>query len=237
VEEGRAVYANAKKFVTYIFTSNTPEAAPFVLFAFSGGRIPLGLTVMEILSIDLGSDLVPGLALGVDPPEEGIMDRPPRSLDEHIITRRLLLRAFLWLGLIQSLAAVAAFYFQYWTNGYWGQWLDLPSKGLLYQSATAMALAAVVVTQMGNLFAQRSVRTSVFRSKPFTNRLIWVALAVELAIVCVVIYVPFFQRLFHTASFPASNWLFLLALSPILLVADELRKAVLHLRHKYVLRR
>ena len=237
VEEGRAVYANAKKFVTYIFTSNTPEAAPFVLFAFSGGRIPLGLTVMEILSIDLGSDLVPWLALGVDPPEEGIMDRPPRSLNEHIITRPLLLRAFLWLGLIQSLVAVAAFYFQYWTNGYWGQWLDLPSTGVLYQSATAMALAAVVVTQMGNLFAQRSVRTSVFRSKPFSNRLVWVAIAVELAIVSIVIYVPFFQRLFHTASFPASNWLFLLALSPIILFVDELRKAVFRLRNKYVLRR
>ena len=235
VEEGRAVYANAKKFVTYIFTSNVGEATPFIFFALSGGRIPLGLTVMEVLSIDLGSDLVPGLALGVDPPAEGVMNRPPRNLNEHIITRPLLLRAFIWLGLLQGLVAVAAFYFQYWTNGYWGQWLDLPSKGLLYQSATAMALAAVVVTQMGNLFAQRSVRTSVFRSKPFTNRLIWVALAVELAIVFIIIYVPFFQRFFHTAGFPASNWLFLLALSPILLLADELRKAVVHLRHRYIL--
>ena len=237
VEEGRAVYANAKKFVTYIFTHNTAESIPFFLFAFSGERIPLGLTVMEILSIDLGADLVPGLALGVDPPEEGIMDRPPRSLNEHIITRPLLLRAFVWLGLVQGLMAVAAFYFHYWTNGYWGQWLDLPSEGLLYQSATAMTLAAIVITQMGNLFAQRSEGTSVFRSKPFANRLIWVAVAVALAVVSVVIYVPFFQRLFNTAGFPASNWLFLLALSPMVLLADELRKAVLHLRHKYVLRR
>jgi magnesium-transporting ATPase (P-type) len=237
VEEGRAVYANAKKFVTYIFTHNTAESIPFFLFAFSSERIPLGLTVMEILSIDLGADLVPGLALGVDPPEEGIMDRPPRSLNEHIITRPLLLRAFVWLGLVQGLMAVAAFYFHYWTNGHWGQWLDLPSEGLLYQSATAMTLAAIVITQMGNLFAQRSEHTSVFRSKPFSNRLIWVAVAVALAVVSVVIYVPFFQRLFNTASFPASNWLFLLALSPIVLLADELRKAVLHLRHKYVLRR
>ena len=237
VEEGRAVYANAKKFVTYIFTHNTAESIPFFLFAFSSERIPLGLTVMEILSIDLGADLVPGLALGVDPPEEGIMDRPPRSLNEHIITRPLLLRAFVWLGVVQGLMAVAAFYFHYWTNGHWGQWLDLPSEGLLYQSATAMTLAAIVVTQMGNLFAQRSERTSVFRSKPFANRLIWVAVAVALAVVSVVIYVPFFQRLFNTAGFPAGNWLFLLALSPTVLLADELRKAVLHLRHKYVLRR
>jgi Ca2+-transporting ATPase len=237
VEEGRAVYANAKKFITYIFTSNTAEAAPFVFFAFSGGRIPLGLTVMGILSIDLGADIVPGLALGVDPPEEGVMDRPPRSLDQHIITRPLLLRAFMWLGLIQGLVAMGAFYFQYWTNGYRGQWLDLPSSGLLYQSAIAMVLAAIVVTQIGNLFAQRSAHTSVFRSRPFTNRLIWVGVAVALAIVSIVIYVPLFQKVFGTAGFPASNWLFLLAVSPMILLADELRKAVFDLRHKYVLRR
>jgi len=134
---------------------------------------------MEILSIDLGADLVPGLALGVDPPEEGIMDRPPRSLNEHIIPATSA-ASICVLGVVQGLMAVAAFYFHYWTNGHWGQWLDLPSEGLLYQSATAMTLAAIVVTQMGNLFAQRSERTSVFRSKPFANRLIWVAVAVAL---------------------------------------------------------
>ena len=109
VEEGRAVYANIRKFVTYIFTSNTPEAVPFVLFALSGGRIPLALTVMQILAIDLGTDLVPALALGAEPPEPGVMDRPPRRLSEHVITRALLVRAYAWLGAIQSLAAMSAF--------------------------------------------------------------------------------------------------------------------------------
>jgi Ca2+-transporting ATPase len=90
---------------------------------------------------------------------------------------------------------------------------------------------------MGNLFAQRSERTSVFRSKPFANRLVWVAVAVALAIVSMIIYAPFFQRFFNTAGFPASNWLFLLAVSPLVLLADELRKAVLYLRNRYVLRR
>ena len=156
VEEGRAVYANIRKFVTYIFTSNTPEAVPFVLFALSGGRIPLALTVMQILAIDLGTDLVPALALGAEPPEPGVMDRPPRRLSEHVITRALLVRAYAWLGMIQSLAAMSAFYCMYWTNGYWGQWLDLPAGGPLYRAATAMTLAAVVATQIGNLFAQRT---------------------------------------------------------------------------------
>ncbi|MBI2862149.1 MAG: cation-transporting P-type ATPase, partial [Chloroflexi bacterium] len=237
VEEGRAVYANIKKFVSYIFTSNTPEAVPFILFAFSGGRIPLALNVMQILSIDLGTDIMPALALGVEPPEPGLIDRPPRSLKEHLITWSLLLRAYPWLGMIQSLAAMAAFYFQYWMNGYWGRWVDLPvgddvTSSLLYRSATAMTLASVVATQIGNLFAHRTERTSLFRIGLFTNRLVWVGIATELTLIFLIIYVPFFQWVFGTAAFPLRNWLFLFAWTPSLLLADELRKALLRWREK-----
>ncbi|HEV8715834.1 MAG TPA: HAD-IC family P-type ATPase, partial [Candidatus Binatia bacterium] len=226
IEEGRTVYANIKKFITYIFTSNTPEAVPFVLFALSGGRIPLALNVMQILSIDLGTDIVPALALGAEPPEPGGMDRPPRSLKEHVITRALLLRAYCWLGMLQSLAAMAAFYFLYWTNGYWGQWLDLPAKGPLYHAATAMTLGSVVATQIGNLFAQRTEYISVFRIDLLSNRLVWVGIVTELALVLLIIYAPFLQGIFGTTAFPLRNWLFLFAWTPSLLVADEIRKAI-----------
>jgi magnesium-transporting ATPase (P-type) len=226
IEEGRAVYANIKKFITYIFTSNTPEAVPFILFAFSGGRIPLELNVMQILSVDLGTDLVPALALGAEPPEPGVMEKPPRDLKEHAITRSLLLRAYFWLGLLQSVAAMAAFYFMYWTNGYWGQWLDLPAQGSLYRAATAMTLAAVVATQIGNLFAQRTEDISVFRINPLSNRLVWIGVATELTLVLLIIYTPFLQGVFGTAAFSLRNWVFLLAWMPSLLVADEIRKGL-----------
>ena len=226
IEEGRAVYANVKKFTSYIFTSNTPEAVPFILFALSGGRIPLALTIMQILAVDLGTDMVPALALGAEKPEPGIMTRPPRDPKEHIITGRMLLRVYPWLGLLQSAAAMAAFYFQYWMNGYWGQWLDLPSDGALYQSATTMTLAAVVTTQIGNLFAQRTDRASVFGIGFFTNRLMWIGITTELVLILVLTYVPFFQNLFRTSAFDVSNWMFLFALAPLLFLADELRKAV-----------
>lgn len=225
VEEGRTVYANIKKFITYIFTSNTPEAVPFILFAFSGGRIPLALNIMQILFIDLGTDIVPALALGAEPPEPGVMERPPRDLQAHVITRSLLLRAYLWLGMVQSTAAMAAFYFTYWMHGYWGQWLDLPTSGPLYQTATAMTLGSVVATQIGNLFAQRTEQTSVFRIGLFSNRLIWVGIVTELTLMLLVIYVPFLQRLFGTAAFSLQHWLFLFAWAPSLLLADEARKA------------
>ncbi|MDD1682702.1 MAG: cation-transporting P-type ATPase [Methanoregula sp.] len=226
VEEGRAVYANIKKFSTYIFTSNAPEAVPFIFYAFSQTQIPLALNIMQILSIDLGTDLVPALALGAEHPEPGIMDKPPRDLREHVITPALLARAYLWLGPIQSIAAMSAFFMTYWTSGYWGQFLNLPAEGTLYLSATAMALAAVVITQIGNVLAQRTERSSIFTIGFFTNRLIWVGIATELILICLIVYVPVFQRIFGTAPFPPENWLFLFAWAPALLVAEELRKGI-----------
>src|SRR5690606_32451899 len=117
VEEGRAVYENIKRFTSYIFTSNTPEAIPFMLFALTGGRIPVALPVMHVLAVDLGTDMVPALGLGAEPPEEGVMDLPPRKLSDHLITKELLIRAYLVLGPVQSVVAMLAFFFFYWTNG------------------------------------------------------------------------------------------------------------------------
>ncbi|MBL8156956.1 MAG: cation transporting ATPase C-terminal domain-containing protein, partial [Anaerolineae bacterium] len=213
-----------------IFTSNAPEAVPFILYAFSGGRIPLALNIMQILSIDLGTDMVPALALGAEAPEPFLMDRPPRSLHEHIITPQIVLRAYGFLGVIQSIAAMAAFYFLYWTNGYAGQWIDLPSSGWLYEAATAMTLGAVVATQIGNLFAQRTEVVSFFRVGLFNNRLLWVGIAIELLLVAAIIYLPFLQEVFGTAPFPLTYWLFLFAWTPSLLIADEIRKAIVRRR-------
>jgi P-type Ca2+ transporter type 2C len=230
VEEGRAVYDNIRKFITYIFTHNVAEAVPFILFVLSGGRIPLALNVMQVLSIDLGTDTIPGLALGAEPPAPGVMEQQPRSLRSHLITTRLLLRAGALLGPIQSLAAMSAFYCMYWTNGYWGQWLDLPASGSLYYAATAMTLASIGTTQIGNLFAQRTEHTSVFWISPFSNRLVWVGIATDLALLVLLLYIPVFQRLFGTAPLSLQNWVFLLAWTPILLLADEGRKALVRRR-------
>jgi len=226
VEEGRAVYANIKKFTGYIFTSNTPEAVPFIIFAFTGGRTPLALTIMQILAVDLGTDLAPALALGAEPPEPGVMDRLPRARSEHLITWGLLARAYLWLGMLQSLAAMMAFYFMYWTNGYWGQFFGLPDSGPLYQAATAMTFGAIVATQIGNLFAQRTEYSSVFRVGLFTNRLVWLGIATEVVLLLLIVYVPILQSIFGAAPLGWRDWLFLLAWTPVLLLADEGRKWV-----------
>ena len=232
IEEGRAVYANIRKFTTYIFTSNTPEAVPFILFAFTAARIPLALNVMHILAVDLGTDIVPALALGSEPPEPGIMDRPPRDLKEHVIDGAMLKRAYFWLGSMQSLATMAAFYYFYWTNGFNGQWLNLPGEGSLYRSATGMALAAVVMTQIGNLLTQRSERTSVFKLPLNRNPMLWLGIASELVIVALMIYVPVFNNFIGTGPFALKYWLFLAAWIPSLIVMDEIRKALLRRKEK-----
>ncbi|MHC1701621.1 MAG: cation-translocating P-type ATPase [Humidesulfovibrio sp.] len=226
IEEGRAVYANIKRFTSYIFTSNMPEALPFILHALSGGRIPLALTVMQILAVDLGTDIVPALALGTLPPEPNSMDKPPRKLAEHVITWPLLVRAYCFLGIFQALAAMAAFYYQYWTNGYAWQWLDLPADGPLYQAATAMTLACIVTTQIGNLFAHRSERLSALRLGLAGNGMLWLGVGSELVIVSLIIYLPGLQGAFGVAPFALGNWLFLFACAPLLLIVDEMRKAV-----------
>jgi calcium-translocating P-type ATPase len=230
IEEGRAVFANIKKFITYIFTSNIPEAIPFFLFVMSLGRIPLALGIMLILAVDLGTDMLPAIALGAEPAEPGVMSAPPRDRRERLITPALLRRSFLFLGPIQGTACMAVFYYYYWTNGYAGQWLDLPADGSVYASATALTFAAVVVTQIGNLFVQRAGSRSVFRIPLGGNRLLWPGIAVQLAVMILVIHVPLLQGIFGTAPFALRDWIVLAALIPLLPLADELRKYVLRIK-------
>jgi P-type Ca2+ transporter type 2C len=230
VEEGRAVYDNVRRFTGYIFTSNTPEAVPFVLFGLSGGVIPIALGVTHILTVDLGTDLAPALALGAERPEPGVMDRPPRSRDEHLVTAEVLRRSYLWLGPIQAACTMGAFLLAYRAMGVTGGWSELPDTGPVYAAATAAALAAVVSTQIGNLLAHRTERASILTVGWRSNPLIWAGVAFELALIAAIVYVPPFQTLIGTAAFPAWLWVPLLGLAPTLLLVDEVRKAVLRYR-------
>ncbi len=229
IEEGRAVYENIKRFITYIFTSNIPEAVPFVLFALSAGSIPLAIRVMQVLAIDLGTDMFPALALAADPPEGSLMQTPPRKTTDHIITRELLLRSYGFHGMLQAAAAMAAFYFFYHTNGYPGQWTHLPDENsavakAIYYPATAMALASVVMSQVGNLFAQRSSRISFFKQKWFINPLIWYGIAFEVALIVAIVYLPFLNTFIQTKPFAPHYWLFLILFIPMNPIADAIRK-------------
>ncbi len=127
---------------------------------------------------------------------------------------------------------MAAFYYLYWDNGYWGKFFNLPGEGLIYQSATAMALAAVVTTQIGNLFTQRSETTSIFKLPLFNNKMIWLGIFSELAVIAAIVYLPIFHKFIGTYSFDLKYWLFLFAWAPSLLIVDEIRKLIVRKQAK-----
>jgi len=229
IEEGRAVYANIRKFAMYVFNSNMAEAVPFVVFLFSRGLIPLPLTVMQVLAIDLGTDMVPAIGLGAEPPEEGVMKLPPRSQKEPLLNSRLLVKALLWYGVIESVASMSAYFFMNWVNGWPG--VPLATDGtLVYRMATTMTLAGVVATQVGAVMGCRTDSTSVFRIGLFTNRLILWGILVELTLLAILIYTPFIQPIFNTAPIGLREWFFLFAWIPVIFFLDELRKAFLRWR-------
>ena len=221
VEEGRAVYRNIQKFLTYIFNSNTPEAVPSAFFLFSLGRIPLPLTVMQILAIDLGTDMVPALGLGVEPPEEGVMDRPPRRLSDRLLNRQLLIKAFVWYGLIEAALAMGAFFLNYWANQ--GNLNHLASSDPLYREATTMTLGAIIFTQIGMAMNSRKGRGSIFQIKPFANRIISLGIVLEIVLFIILSYVPLFHMLFNTAPIGLDDWLYLLACPFVIMALEEIR--------------
>lgn len=224
VEEGRAVFANIRKFLTYILTSNIPEIVPYLAFVLF--RIPLPLTVVQILAVDLGTDLLPALALGAEPPPADAMRQPPRPRRERLVNLPLMLRAYGFLGLLEAAAAMAAFFFVLGSGGWhYGAVLDWHDP--LYLQATTACLAAIVLTQVANLFACRHPRASTFSLGLRGNRLLLWGVAVELVLLLAIVYTPWGQRLFGTAALSWPVWLFALPFPFVMLVAEEARKALM----------
>ncbi|PKM60528.1 MAG: haloacid dehalogenase [Firmicutes bacterium HGW-Firmicutes-4] len=225
VEEGRGVYNNIRKFATYILNSNVPEAVPFIVFLFAKGQIPLPLTVMQILAVDLGTDMIPAIALGVELPEVGVMQRSPRSQQEHLLNRPLLIRAFLFYGIMESAIAMSAFFFLYWQNGWPG--IPMADSGEIYRMATTMTLGAIVVTQIGIVFNCRTERASVFKVGLFGNHMILIGIICELTVFSILIYTPFLHEIFNTAPIGLIEWAYLFMWVPVVILIDEMRKAFL----------
>jgi Ca2+-transporting ATPase len=223
IEEGRAVYDNVRKFVTYIFASNVPEMVPFIAFALF--RIPLPLTVMQVLAVDLGTDMLPALALGAEAPEPGVMSRPPRSRSERLLDRPTLLRAYAWLGMIEATLSLAAYFFAYWLAG-WRPGDLLPEGGAAYRLATTMSLAGIVACQVGNAFACRTTLQPVLRLGFLSNRMLLGGIGAELALLLLLIYARPLSSAFGLAPLGLQHYLLLCTFGPLLLILEEGRKAV-----------
>jgi magnesium-transporting ATPase (P-type) len=232
VEEGRRVYANIRKFILYIFAHAPAEVVPFLAFALSGGAIPLPLTAVQILAIDLGTETLPALALGREPAEEGTMARPPRRRDQRVIDRGLLVRGWGILGLVSSVLVMGGFLFELlragWSPG------DATGAGSPlhhgYLQATTMSFLGIVSCQLGTAFASRAERASLRSIGLAGNPLLLWGIAFELTFAAAVVTVPVLQGVFATRVPDAAGLALLAAFGPIVWAADELYRARLRRR-------
>jgi Ca2+-transporting ATPase len=189
VEEGRIVFGNIKKYLTYLLSCNVGEIVLLAGSVIAG--LPLPLTAVQILYVNLATDGLPALALAVDPPEPDLMRRKPRDPRIGIFTRPvvvMLLAGGLWSAVVNATLFT---------------WLLRAGRPLA--DVMAMTFVSLVLIQFFNAYNCRSDRLSVLR-RPFANRWLNTAIAWEMALLLLIIYVPFFQRAFGTFSLTPADW-------------------------------
>jgi Ca2+-transporting ATPase len=230
VEEGRAIFANIRKFLRYLLSSNIGEVMTMffgVLFAnrigldVGSGTVVLPLLATQILWINLVTDGPPALALGVDPADEGLMERPPRPVGEPVITPPM------WRGIVFVGVVMAAGTLLVLDASLPGGFVD-GDRDLPY--AQTMAFTTLMLFQIFNVFNARSDDRSAFVHL-FTNAWLWTAVAVSVVLQVVVVYVPFLQKAFGTLPLSAGDWLFSVAVASSVLWVREASKALLSATH------
>ena len=179
IEEGRAIFDNIKRFAAYVLNSNPQEMYPYIVWMLFPG-MPLAMTVMGVLAVDVGTDLIPAMGLGIEPPEKGIMERPPRRQDEKLLSLKFILRSYFVQGSLLAFSCYATYYYMGWISGYWHPGLSLASmppspQGLKFNQASQPYLQSLtayffptVTTQIANVLTKRSAKTSLF-GKDFLN--------------------------------------------------------------------
>lgn len=224
VEEGRTVFDNIKKFIVYILASNIPEILPFIAFVLLS--IPLPLPVQLILAIDLGTDMLPAIALGVEKGEGDIMRRPPRQRTEKLLTPQVLFTAY---GVKGPIEAAAGFfcYFAVLFEGGWTFGEQLANTNPLYMQSITAFFSAVVICQIANVFASRTRSQSVFSVGLLSNRLVLLGIASELLILALIVWNPFANMIFNTSPVDLRYMLLAIPFAVLLLGVDEMRKYLL----------
>jgi sodium/potassium-transporting ATPase subunit alpha len=233
VEEGRAVFDNIQKFMTYILTSNIPELLPYLASVLFG--IPLPLTVIQILAVDLGTDMLPALALGAELPGPEVMQRPPRPHRERLLSWPLLARAYLFLGPLEAAAALGLYFAVLSGNG-WRYGDVLAASDPLYLQATTACLLGIVLAQVANVFVCRHPRLPAWRFPLTGNPLLLVGVVVELGLLLLIVDTAAGQAVFGTAAVDGEIWLLGGVFALGLAIVEEGRKFVVRRRATYLVR-
>jgi potassium/sodium efflux P-type ATPase len=223
VRQGRSIFANIRKFLRFLLSSNIGEvftmffgvvlAGPIGLEA-AGDGIAVPLLATQILWINLLTDTAPALAMGVDPPPDDVMARPPRRLTDRVIDREMW-TGIVWVGLVMATVTLLA--------------LDLRLPGGLVggsgdvEEARTLAFTTLVLAQLFNCFNARSDRASAFRHV-FANHWLWAAVVLSVALQVAVVHLGFLNRAFETTPLSAGDWLLSVALASAVLWGEEARK-------------
>lgn len=199
VEEGRRIYDNLKKFVWFIFSCNIGEL--FLIFASIAFGFPIPLTAVLILCVDLGTDILPAIALGVDTAEKDLMQRKPRDTTKPLMGKQFI-SSFLMTGATIGVAVTGAFLFTLLGDG----WNFGDPTNTYWPHATTVAFVSLVIVQLVNAFSARSPLESIFRQNPFTNHFLVIAVLSSLILVLGMVYVPWANDLLRTVPLDSTDW-------------------------------
>lgn len=221
VEEGRNIFDNIKKFVVYLLSSNSGEVLTILIAMLIG--IPLPLIAVQILWINLVTDGAPATALGVEPPEPKIMQRPPRKSRAGILDKG----DVLWIiavGVIMMLGTLGIFYYALKSGGWNGEAIDLKNPPHYYLYAITLAFSTLMMFQMFNVINCKTLKASVFKEGLFSNKWLIGAILLSAGLQLVVVYVPQLNSLFSTVPLSAIDWLFVVLVSSSVFWIGELIK-------------
>jgi magnesium-transporting ATPase (P-type) len=221
IELGRATFHNVRRFLTYHLTDNVAELAPFAAWALTAGSFPLAIGVLQVLALDIGTDMLPALALGAEPPSPRVLEgRHRRSL----VDRPLLVRAFGVLGSTEAVMSLSAFAAVLLWGGW--SWGETPDRSLL-MCASGTAFAAIAVAQMGNAFACRSTVRPVWRLPLLGNPLLVAAVGAEVLLLAAFLGVPYLAGLLGGSWPTGAGWAMVGLAGSVLVVVDGLAKTAL----------
>jgi magnesium-transporting ATPase (P-type) len=175
----------------------------------------------------LGTETIPALALGIEPPKSNVMKNPPRPQGESLIDLKVLLRGYIFLELISSIGVLFV-YFMVLLQGSWHWGIELPFDSTLTRQASTATFLGIVIMQIGTVFACRTQSESVFKRGIFSNRMILWGIAAEILLGAFIIYHPWGNKIFFTAPLPLHIWLILIPFMLLVFFADETRKWISH---------
>jgi magnesium-transporting ATPase (P-type) len=221
IEEGRSIYANTRRFLTYHLTDNVAELTPFAIWALSGGAIPLALGVLQILALDIGTDTLSATALGAEPPRHDVLQRPPAA--GRLLDRSVARRAFGLMGPVEGLLTMSAFFVSLLASG-WVPGNPFPAGSALLMASGA-AFATVVIAQTANAFACRSTTQWPGSIGWTSNRLLVWGASIELAVAAACLFVPSVASALGHQVPGAAGWAVAAASAPIVLAVDAAAKA------------